>query len=378
MKELLRKFREDLHQIPETSFTEFKTQAYLKDQLIKMGYKPQEIVNTGLYVFIDNHQKETVAFRTDIDALPVTEKTGVDFKSKHEGFMHACGHDGHMSMMLGLAEYLRDKTDKLNQNVLLIFQPAEESIGGAKKIVETGLFKKLNVKYIFGIHLYPGLEEGKIGSKSGPFMAMANEVDIVIHGKGSHGAIPQDGVDSNMILAKLLLDFQTIQTRFISPLEPTIITFGRIEGGSVRNQISDTAIMEGTIRSYSKIVQDKIINSMQLFAKQYETMYECKIEVTIKDGYLPVINHPDLYIKFKEALLDFDYYEFKEPLMIAEDFSFYQDAIPGIFFYVGTKNDVKDYVYSLHHPKFNFNADVLEVGVKAYQTLLKNLGVLND
>ena len=155
MKELLQKFREDLHQIPEIFFREFKTKAYLKKALEDMGYKPKDVLETGLYVYIKGKQSETVAFRSDIDALAIKEETNLSFKSKHEGYMHACGHDGHMSMLLGFADYLKDKKESLDKSVLLLFQPAEESIGGAKKIVDTGLFKTYNVKSIFCIHLYP-------------------------------------------------------------------------------------------------------------------------------------------------------------------------------------------------------------------------------
>ena len=379
MNKQLHTFREALHQIPETSFTEYKTQAYLKTQLEQMGYQPVEIIQTGLYVYIDNKKSSTVAFRTDIDGLPVLEETNLSFQSTHPGFMHACGHDGHMTMALGVADYLKDKKQALQKNVLLIFQPAEESIGGAKKIVETGIFDNYNVEAIFGIHLFPEIEEGVIASKSGAFMAMANEVDVVVNGKSAHGAMPHQGIDANIILAKLLVDFQSIQTRMISPLEHTIITFGKFEGGRVRNQISDYAKMEGTIRSFNEEVQHSIVKYMNQFARHYETLYGCEITVTVKDGYLPVINNDVLYQTFKEAITEqFPYHEFKQPWMIAEDFSFYQKAVPGVFFFVGTRNEELGYTYSLHHPKFNFKTDVLSVGIQAYQTLLRKLGVLNE
>jgi len=207
-------------------------------------------------------------------------------------------------------------------------------------------------------------------------MAMANEINITIHGKSSHGAMPQEGVDANIILSSLLLDFHHIQTRIISPMEPSIITFGRIEGGRVRNQISALARMEGTIRSFSTEVQTKIISSIKRYALQYEVTHECKIDVDVVDGYLPVINDEHLYQEFKDALSSFAFHEFKEPLMIAEDFSFYQDAVPGVFFYLGTKNTKKNYIHPLHHSQFNFDSAVLITGVDAYITLSKKLGIL--
>ena len=378
MNKLLQKYREDLHQIPEIFFKEFKTKKYLKEALSEMGYNPMDILSTGLYVYIDNGNNSTVAFRSDIDALKVTEETGLPFKSTHEGYMHACGHDGHMSMLLGFAHYLKDKKDKLMKNVLLLFQPAEESIGGAKKIVETGIFKKLNVESIFGIHLFPDLEEGLIGSKANEFMAQANEVNITVHGKSAHGAMPELGVDANIILSKILIEFENIQTRMVSPLEYTIITFGKIEGGSVRNVLSDYARMEGTIRVFNPDTFIKISEGIHNICKGYELAYNCKVDVDIQDGYLPVVNDPVLYKVFRNAVSDFNYHEFEKPLMIAEDFSFYQREVPGIFFFVGTKNEKLGYTNSLHNSMFNFTIDALEVGLNSYITLSKKLGVINE
>ncbi|MEC9485301.1 MAG: amidohydrolase [Candidatus Izemoplasma sp.] len=377
MKEL-KKFRRDLHQIPELSLQEQKTSSYLKQALEDMGYQPFSLLETDVLVFIDASSEETIAFRSDIDALPVNEETGLDFKSKHPGNMHACGHDGHMSMLLGLAKYLSSKKSQLKKNILLIFQPAEESIGGAKLLCDTGFLDKYNVKAIFGIHLYPEIDEGILASKPNEFMAMASEVTITVNGKSAHGAMPHLGVDANLILSKLLIDFQTIQTRQLSPLEYSIITFGKIGGGTVRNAVSDYAFMEGTIRAFSVDTFQTIKSSIRQLCKQYEISYDCQIDVAITEGYLPVINDPILYKRWQNATSSFETYTFEKPLMIAEDFSFYQDNVPGVFFYVGTKNTSLGYTHSLHHPKFNFDETVLETGLKAYQAVLKEMEVLNE
>lgn len=374
----LEQFRIDLHQIPETSYTEFKTQSYLRHTLENMGYHPVDIASTGLYVYIDNQQPQTIALRTDIDALPVFEQTGLPFASTHPGFMHACGHDGHMAMMLGVADYLKDKQSTLKKNVLLLFQPAEESTGGAKRIVDTNIFSLYNVQAIFGIHLYPEIKEGVLTSKPNECMAMVNEIDIIVHGKSAHGAMPQDGIDANIIVSKLLLDFEKIQSRMVSPLDSTILTFGVIKGGSVRNQISDFATLQGTIRSFNEQIHQHMISQIKTFAKGYEELYYCKIEVIIKDGYPPVINDPLLYQTFLHAIDGIPYQELPKPLMIAEDFSFYQKVVPGVFFFLGTKNIERHYTYSLHHPQFNFSHSVLEVGLKAYQKILYTLGVYHE
>jgi len=378
MREILKKYREDIHQIPETFYQEFKTKAYLKTALEDLGYKPIDILETGLYVYIDNNNDKTLAFRSDIDALKVKEENDIPFKSKHDGYMHACGHDGHMAMLLGLAYYLKDKKEKLSKNILLIFQPAEESVGGAKRICETGLLQKYNTENIFGIHLFPDLEEGIIASKPNEFMARVNEVNITVHGKTTHGAMPHLGVDSNIILSKLLIDFQNVQSRMISPLEYTIITFGKIEGGNVRNVISDYARMEGTVRTFNEETSNFIEKTILSISQSYEDIYNCKIDVEFLPGYLPVINDVTLYKVFKSALLNFNYHEFKKPFMLAEDFSFYQKEVPGVFYYIGTKNIAKGYVESLHNSKFNFSEDALVIGLNSYITLLKELGGINE
>ncbi len=374
----MKTYRKDLHQIPELSLKEHKTSTYIKNELTDLGYEPFSLLDTDVLVYIDAKSDETIAFRSDIDALPVTEETGIDYVSQHPGRMHACGHDGHMSMLLGLAQYLSDKQDQLKKNILLIFQPAEESIGGAKLLCDTGVLDKYHVNAIFGIHLYPEIEQGLLASKPNEFMAMASEVTITVHGKSAHGAMPHLGVDANLILSKLLMDFQTIQTRQVSPLEYSIITFGKIGGGSVRNAVSDHAFMEGTIRAFSIETFTLIKDKIRAICTQYETAYDCQIDVNITEGYLPVINHPDLYQRWLKATQDFTVHEFNKPLMIAEDFSFYQDQVPGVFFYVGTKNEELGFTHSLHHPKFNFDETVLDTGLSAYKAVLKEMGALNE
>ena len=370
------KYRRDLHKIPEICLKEVKTSTYLKDVLTSLGYNPFSLLETDVLVYIDKGFDETIAFRSDIDALQVKEENEIEFKSTHEGFMHACGHDGHMAMLLSFAEYLKEIEDILNKNILLIFQPAEESIGGAKLLCDKGLMKDYNVKAIFGIHLFPDLNEGVLGTRPGEFMAMASEVNIEVIGKSAHGAMPQFGIDSNVILSKLLLDFQTIQTRNISPLEYSIITFGKIQGGTVRNVVSDKAIMEGTVRAFNKETFNNIIDKMKTICEGYEKAYNCKINFHNTSGYLAVINDKNLFEMFKKANKDIEIFEFEKPLMIAEDFSFYQDEVPGLFFYVGIRNEELGYVHALHNSKFNFREEALELGLTAYINILKEMKII--
>lgn len=378
MKNNIKTYRQDLHRIPEICLKEHKTSAYLREKLISFGYEPFSLLETDVLVYIDKGFDETIAFRSDIDALPVLEDTGVDFKSEHEGFMHACGHDGHMAMLLSFAEYLSGNLDKLTKNILLIFQPAEESIGGAKLLCEKGLLKDRFVKAVFGIHVFPDLPEGTLGSRPGEFMAMASEVNVEVIGKTAHGAMPQFGIDSNMILAKLLIEFQQIQTRMLSPLEYSIITFGKMEGGFVRNVVSGSARMEGTVRAFNKETFQKILSSMKDVCVGFEKAYGCTINFDYTDGYLAVINDKELYKRFKKANKDIPLHEFDKPLMIAEDFSFYQDEVPGVFYYVGIRNEEKGYVHALHNSKFNFDEKALELGLITYKNILREMDAIDE
>lgn len=367
----LTKFRRDLHQIPEVAFKEYKTHAYLKQVLESLGFSTKTYLETDVIVFINNNKPKTIAFRSDIDALPQEEKSGVTFKSKHPGNMHACGHDAHMAMLLEFAHYLKANRHSLNYNVLLIFQPAEEQIGGAKKLIEKGLFKDYPVEAIFGIHVYPGIDEGVIASRPGPFMAQANELTIEIHGKSAHGAMPHLGIDANHIACKY---FQMVYDAMEKHAQDKfmVCTFGKIAGGTVKNIISEYALLEGTMRTFNHQAYQTIENILLTTKQTLEKAYGCKIDVTIHDGYPPTNNDPQLYAEFK-ALLKHPLHEFKTPLLVAEDFSFYQKEVPGVFFYIGVKNEAKGYSHSLHSSYFNLDESALNTGVEAYINIIKSI-----
>ncbi len=365
------RFRRELHKIPETGYHEVKTQEYLKRELSRMGYNPQEICTTGVYVYIDAEASETVAFRSDIDALPMTEETGCTFSSTHEGFMHACGHDGHMAMLLGFAKTLKNY-DTFKKNILLIFQPAEEGPGGAKDIVNEGLLMKYRVSSIFGIHLFPKIQEGLIASRRGAMMAQPTEINIDIIGRSGHGAMPHTSVDSILVTAKLLEAYQSIVSRSLSPLSQSVITFGKIEGGTVRNIIAEKTRIEGTIRTFSREVLDTILERIEEINEGFERSYKVKINTHIDIQYPPVINDSELFSRV-EDLIDLPDIE---PLMLAEDFSYYQEAVPGLFVFLGTHNEEKGFTAPLHNSRFNFDEEVLLKGVKFYTAVSKKLNLM--
>lgn len=365
------KNRRALHQIPETALEEFKTKEYLKSYLISIGLEPQEVVETGLFVYIEGKDKENcIAFRSDIDALNIKEETGAEFESKHIGKMHACGHDGHMTTLLAFAKYLTT-IQPLEKSVLLIFQPAEESPGRAKDIVETGLLKKYNVKAIYGMHLFPELPEGTVASKEGPFFAQAALMTTTITGKSGHGAMPHKTIDPLMAFTKVVDGYQTIVSRNLSPFDPGVVTIGKFCGGSAQNIIADTVNFWGTIRTFKEENTEFIIDRIKEIHRGIELSYRVKIDEKIDIVYPPVVNDKELYKKFVETMKDMNYVE-HEALTISEDFAYYQKEVPGIFMLLGTRSEEKGFIHPLHSCHFNFDEKVLLKGVEAFARILES------
>ena len=374
MKELLTKYRRDLHQIPELEFDLFLTHAYVKKELESYGYVTETVAKTGIVAVKKGLSDEAIAFRSDMDALPVTEKCDVDFKSKHEGKMHACGHDGHMTMLLGFAKYV-STIETPKQTMVFIFQPAEEGPGGAKVIIEEGVFKKYNIKKILGLHLFPGVEEGKMAFANGPMTAQNGEFDITIKATSAHGAQPHLGVDAIIASSHLVQAYQSIVSRNINPLKPAVITIGTINGGEARNIIAGEVKVSGTIRVYDQAVYDLIKKRIKEINQGLEVMFNLEIECDIRDYYPAVINNSEFF-ELATSIYSEDEYEIIEPLMVAEDFAFYLKEVPGMFAFVGSKNIEKDFIYPLHNNKFNFDEKILEVGVNYYIRMSKALNII--
>ncbi|WP_297599109.1 M20 family metallopeptidase [uncultured Cetobacterium sp.] len=365
------KFRQELHQIPELGLKEFKTQEYIIKTLESLGYSPKKICGTGVYVYLEGKDKEYCkAFRADMDALFIAEETKCSFESKNHGYMHACGHDGHMATLLGFSKYLKTLSSH-ECSILLIFQPAEEGPGGAKLICESGILDTFFVKEIYSFHLFPELTEGFISTKSGPFFAQATEFDCKIIGKGGHGGMPHKTIDPLIPFTKIIDSYQSIISRNISPFNPAVITVGKISGGSVRNIISDSIEFYGTIRSYSQKDTNDIIKRMSEIHRGIELGFNTKIIDDFRVLYPPVINDENLYNKFLKVSDNFNFIQ-GEALALAEDFSFYQEKIPGLFFLLGTKNINKNFTSSLHSSTFNFDEKVLLEGVKLFAKLLES------
>lgn len=372
-KNVVSKYRNDLHQIPEVGFFEFRTSDYLREKLISFGYEVKSTAKTGLIAYIKGREESSIAFRADMDGLKITEETNIEFPSKVTGQMHACGHDGHMAILLGFAEYV-SKIKELQKGILFIFQPAEEGPGGAEVIINEGILNKYNVENIFGLHIYPEIEEGTIGIKSDVMTAQTGEFDIYIKGKSGHGAIPHKANDTLIVVAQLINSYQSIISRNINPIEGAVLTIGTINGGEKRNIIAENIRLEGTIRAFNMDVYNKIKERMKAINHGLMEMFDVKIDIIFRDMYPSITNDKNLLTivktsKLKEKLIEI------EPMLIAEDFSYYQKQVPGLFFMLGSKNKEKGYINPLHSSKFNFDEEVLMNGMEIYDEICKVLKV---
>ena len=253
---VVRAHRRALHRIPELGYSEQKTQAYILKELQALA--PDEVrvfAQTGVRaVFRGNGQGRVVAFRADIDALPVKEETGCAFASEHPGFMHACGHDGHMANLLTLARWLADHRAKLVDDVVLLFQPAEETTGGAKRMIDEGALENPHVDVVYGMHVMPDVPKGKIAACAGPIMAQTSEMNLIIHGRSAHGATPHLGCDAVTAMGHLITMLQTSVARSVDPCQQALITIGRVQAGTQRNILADEAVLEGIVRTFSNQV----------------------------------------------------------------------------------------------------------------------------
>ena len=363
------KYRRDLHQMPELGFFVYKTNAYVRNILENLSCQVESIAKTGLVAYFDFGKEYTICFRADMDGLPIQEETDLPFASKNEGCMHACGHDGHMANLLGFAKvldsYVKDKIP-CNYNALLLFQPAEETIDGALTICGTHVFDHFNVKAIFGLHLWPFLEKGEITTKPGPMMAKSTALAIDIEGLSAHCGEPEKGHDALAAACRyidLIYDFKDEHIR-----QRSVLKFGKMQSGTVRNIISDHTRLDGTMRTFEEITWKRLVNALKHYAKQVEHQYQVKIDVDTSKYHPAVINDESLYAEIKPELLDnyLNFVELRRPSMIAEDFSFFEERLPGLFFFLGTGTKIP-----LHSNNFNFDETVLIEGVKLFDTIFK-------
>lgn len=365
--ETIAKYRNNLHQIPELGFKEFKTSKYIRNILESFGYEVFSIVETGLYVYINNNCSKTIAFRCDMDALPIFEQTNRENKSKHPNVMHACGHDAHMAIMLQFAKELKENNNKsLNVNIVLLFQPSEERDSGAKKIVDSKILNKFKIDSFFGLHVKPEIQSGFIGTKKGEFMARSCEFEFKITTKSTHGAQPQNGVDAIVVGSNFVNQIHTIISRNLNPINTGCLTIGTINGGYENNICASVLSGKGTIRTFSEYDISLIIERMSNIAKGLEISFDANIKLNFKPSYPEVCNDEKLYEKIKtiDNVIEVN----KE--MIAEDFSYYSEISKTLFAFLGIKTKNLG-TKPLHSSEFDLNEESLLYGVDYFHNILK-------
>ena len=374
IKDEIYAIRRHFHRYPELSFKEFNTAETISEHLDKLGISHKKGVGkTGVVGEITFGPGPTIALRADMDALPIQEENNLDYKSLNDGVMHACGHDGHMAILLGAANALSKNSKLKKGTVRFIFQPAEEGLGGAKYMIEDGCLDK--VDEIYGLHLWNYQLYGEVGIKDGPVMASADLFDIEVSGKGGHGATPQGTVDAIVVASNLVTMLQTIVSRNTNPLESTVLSIGKIKGGHNFNIISDKVHMSGTTRSYTEENRKMIKQRMKEVVEGVSKSFGADIKLNYKDGYPPTVNHSSQVEKVLEAANSIVANGAKNPYlsMGGEDFSYYLQNKPGCFFFVGSAPNENEILSTPHHcSHFNIDERALLIGASVYVNLIEN------
>lgn len=358
-------YRRDLHRIPELDNQLPETTAYVRGKLEALDIAVFFPTQGSVCAYLDAGKPETVAFRADMDALPGTESTGLPFASTHPGKMHACGHDGHTAMLLSLAELAVGRRKELPRNVLFIFQPAEETTGGAKQICEAGVLEQYHVTRVFGLHLWPNIEKGRTASRPGPLMARANEVDVTITGKSVHISRFREGCDALAAGMEFLRRaYAMIET--LPPEERRLLRFGKMESGTVRNAVSGKTLLQGCLRTYREEVYHFCRDQLKGIGQDVAQETGCEVDVHLNEGYPATWNHEGLYEEVCKALGPDAPLMVEEPHLGTDDFSFFQQRVPGVYILLGVGPAPE-----LHAPDFTFDDEaVLPAGLAFMEKLL--------
>ncbi|MGL5346576.1 MAG: M20 metallopeptidase family protein [Peptostreptococcaceae bacterium] len=374
--------RRKLHSTPEMGLEEYVTKKTIIDYLNEIGIEFKEYeTHTGVMAFIyKENAKKTIAIRADIDALPIQESNELPYKSTINGQMHACGHDAHTAILLGVCNVLVKIKEQLDVNVKLLFQPAEETVGGAELMINDGCMENPKVDYTIGLHVDPHLNTGCVELKYGTLNASTDTIEITIKGSKGHGAYPHEGIDSIVAAANVITSLQTLVSRNISPTDGVVLSLGKISGGIKENIICDEVKIGGTLRTLN--------SNSRAFAKQRIVdiventcnALMAKGEVNIERGYAPLVNDDfvvDIIKNSTEELLGKDNVLIKkQPLLGAEDFSFFLEHSKGAFYHLGCRNEAKNIIAPLHTSNFNIDEDCLEIGVAVHIANILKLGKL--
>ncbi|CAD0231995.1 putative amidohydrolase YhaA [Planktothrix agardhii] len=376
-------WRRHLHQYPELGFKETLTAEFVAEKLKKWGIEHETgIAKTGIVAIIDSGKPGPVlAIRADLDALPIQEENDVSYKSQHQGIMHACGHDGHTAIALGTAYYLAHHRHSFQGLVKIIFQPAEEGPGGAKPMIEAGVLKNPNVDALIGLHLWNNLPLGTIGVRSGGLMAAVEKFQCTIYGKGGHGAIPHQTIDSIVVASHIVLALQTIVSRNVNPLDAAVVSVGSLHAGNTDNVIADSAKMLGTVRYFNPSYKGFFGSRVEQIIAGICQSQGASYELNYASLYPPVINDKritELVQSVAETLVETPAGVVPEcQTMAAEDIAYFLQEVPGCYFFLGSANVDKNLDFPHHHPRFDFDETVLAMGVEMFVRCVEKFCVGN-
>lgn len=369
IEEELITIRRHLHKYPELSFQEYKTSNFVEQKLKEFGIPYERVGETGIKAWI-NGEKEgsnnlTVALRADIDALPIKEETELPFSSINEGVMHACGHDGHTTILLGAAHLLNKNRNHFSGKVVCIFQPGEEADGAAKEMIRRGVLDNPKVDMMVALHLWPYLPFGTVGIRSGSMTASCDDFTITVRGKSGHSARPHEGVDAISISMRIMQAIEHLVLKMNNPLDPIIVHIGKIVGGSARNIIAEKVVLEGTARALTVENRQKVKKEIKRIANDVAKMYHAEVAINYMEGNAPVLNDVQVTSLVGKAASELwgedKVVELKEPSLGADDFGEFSLVVPSTYFRLGIHKS-NEAVYGLHHPKFNFDDTLVSIG----------------
>lgn len=377
IKEEIISNRRYFHQHPEVGFEEFNTSKKIVEYLNSLGIENKTLCETGIVGIIKGKQDgPVIALRSDLDALPLEDKKDVPYASKVKGKMHACGHDGHMSILMGAAKILNKHKDKLKGTVKLIFEPAEETVGGAKFMIKEGALENPKVDAIVGLHVSELIDAGSIGVKYGVVNAASNPFKIIVKGKGGHGAHPEDAIDPIVAACSMVTSLQTIVSREISPHNPSVITIGQFIAGSAPNIIPDEVVLQGVIRTITKQDREYAINRLQEICRGIALSMRVEVEFEIIDGYPCLYNNDEMVSfgekVFKEVLGEDNVYLNITPSMGVESFAYFSEKVPSLFYFLGTRNISRGIIHPAHGNFFDLDEEGLIIGAALQSAIAFN------
>lgn len=363
--------RQRFHRIPEVAYQEVRTAAAIGAVLDEWGVPHDDgIGQTGIVARLDGAAAgPTVALRADIDALPLIEASGLACASEHPGVMHACGHDAHIAMALGVVRLLveRQWPQSGRGRIIFIFQPAEEGGAGAKAMLDSGYFKELPIDAIFAAHVDPQMVTGEVGIVDGPAYAATNEVRLKVTGRGGHGAYPHNCIDPIVAAAHLVTQIQTVVSRTVDPLDPAVVSICQFHGGTASNIIPETVTLEGTLRTLSAKTRELVVTRLREMVRHTAAAFDVRIDCDIIDGYPVTVNHPEPVRHARRCVVEVlraDRVKAQRPAMGAEDFAYFSDLWGGMMIQLGCRRPGTDFVHGLHSPHFALDEGALPVGVE--------------